>query len=59
MVHAEPHRNKKMNEEFDVQVVTLGGVKTGMDFQHGENSGQKLERKIREAVQPPPKFDVS
>jgi hypothetical protein len=31
----------------------------GMDFKHGESLGQRLERKIRKAVQPPPKFDVT
>jgi hypothetical protein len=34
-------------------------VKIGMDFEHGEISGQRLEGKIRRAVQPPPKFDVA
>jgi hypothetical protein len=58
MVHAEPHKNKKKDEEVDVRVITQGGEKTGMDFEHGEISGQRPEGKS-EGSQPPPKFDVA
>jgi hypothetical protein len=35
MVHAEPHKNKKKNEEADVWVVTHKGENIGADFEHG------------------------
>jgi hypothetical protein len=39
MVHAEPHENKNKEEEVKVWVVTEGGAKKGMDFEHGEGLG--------------------
>jgi hypothetical protein len=59
MVHVEPHKNKNKNEEADVRVVTRGGEKTWVDFEHGEGSGQQPDGKIRKAPQPPPKFNVA
>jgi hypothetical protein len=35
-----------------VWVVTQGGVKMGMDLEHGESSGQKSEGKIRKCASP-------
>jgi hypothetical protein len=34
MVHVDPHKNKKKNEEVDVQVITREGAKIGADFEH-------------------------
>jgi hypothetical protein len=31
----------------------------GMDFEHGEILGQRTEGNIRNATQPPPKFNVA
>jgi hypothetical protein len=59
MVHAELHKNKKKNEEDEVQVVTYEGAKEGDNFEHGEGSGKKQEENIRNAPQPPLEFDVS
>jgi hypothetical protein len=52
-------QNQKKDDEVDVRVITRGGEKMGMDFEHGESSGQRPEGKIRKVVQPPPKFDVA
>jgi hypothetical protein len=59
MVHAEPCKNKKKNEEADVQVVIHKRVKTRSYFEHGEGSAQKPDGKIRKEPHTPPKFDVS
>jgi hypothetical protein len=52
MVHAEPHKNKKKNEEDDVRVVTHRGEKIGENFKHGEGSGQNLDEKMRKELAP-------
>jgi hypothetical protein len=36
MVHVEPCKNKKKNEEAYVQVVTQGRANIGVDFEHDE-----------------------
>jgi hypothetical protein len=59
MVHAEPCKNKKKNEEFHVRVVTRGGENIGVEFEHGEGSGHNLYGKIRKVECCLPKFDVS
>jgi hypothetical protein len=59
MVHVDPHRNKNIDEEGDVWVITRGRVKTGRDFEHVECLGQKLEGNIRKVVQPHPKFNAT
>jgi len=47
------------NEEVLVWVVTRGKANIGVDFEHGEGSGQNSKVKIRKATHPPPKFDVA
>jgi hypothetical protein len=59
MVIAMSCGNQKKDEKVDVQVVTQGGVKMGMELEHDESSGQKSKGKIRKAVSSPPKFDVT
>jgi hypothetical protein len=59
MVHVEPCKNKKKNEEVDVRVVTQGGVKTEEDFDHGEGLHKKPNGKTMKAPHPPPKSDVA
>jgi hypothetical protein len=58
MVTANPRRNKKKDDEVDVQVITRGGEKMGMDLEHDEISSQRPEEKIIKVAQPPPNFDV-
>jgi hypothetical protein len=58
MVHVEPHKNKKKNEEADIRVVTRGGAKNRGDFEHGEGLGQKIYGIIRKAPHPPLNFDA-
>ena len=36
MVYVESHKNQKKNGEVNFRVVTHGGEKTGVDFEHGE-----------------------
>jgi len=38
-------------------VINQGGENMGMNFEHGEILGQRLEGKIRKVENPPPKFD--
>jgi hypothetical protein len=59
MVHVEPCKNKKKNEEVDVWVVTQGGVNTGAEFEHGEGLGQNSKGNIRKEAYPPLNFDVA
>jgi hypothetical protein len=33
---------KKKDDEVDVWVITRGREKMGMDFEHGESSGQRI-----------------
>jgi hypothetical protein len=39
-------------------MITHGGLNMGMEFEHGESSGQKLEGNIINVTLPSPKFDV-
>jgi hypothetical protein len=39
IVHVEPRRKKKNDEEIDVQVVTQVGTKIGRDFKKNESLG--------------------
>jgi hypothetical protein len=56
MVHEDPSKTKKKNEEDDVQVVILEGMETRENFDHGEGSGQNPDGNIRKAPQTPPIF---
>jgi len=50
MVTAKSCGNQNKYEEVDVQVVTRGGFKMGMELEHEERSGQKSKGNIIKAV---------
>jgi hypothetical protein len=56
MVHVEPCKNKKKNEEVDIWVVTLWRGKDRGRLDHGEGSGKKMEREDQEGTSTPSKF---
>jgi len=51
--------NQNKDVEADVQVVTQGRFKMGMELEHKERSGQKSKGDIIKAVPFPSKFDVT
>jgi hypothetical protein len=53
-------RAKKKNKKKEdyVWVVSHGGAKTKVEFEHGEFLGRQEDGNIRKAPHPPPKFDV-
>jgi hypothetical protein len=58
MVIAEPCKGQNPKEEVNVQVVTRGGIQTGMDLEREESSSKNEEGKIRKVVKAPSKFHV-